>query len=85
MIAGATNIREEGKKNTNCNYVMASLETTLYSNPNDNTGYYMVYHVGADIKFIDNHMRNSSYKTGIIKAPLTILQVLNEPGYYVKL
>ena len=34
---------------------MASLETTLYSNPNDNTDYYMVYHVGADIKFIDNH------------------------------
>ena len=63
---------------------MASLETTLYSNPDDNTDYYVVYHIGSDPRFIDNHMRNGLYKNGIISDPLIIYQILQLPGYAIK-
>lgn len=63
---------------------MASLETTLYSNPKDNTDFYMVYHKGSDPIFIDNHMRNGLYETGVIKDPRTILHILQLSEYVVK-
>ena len=37
-----------------------------------------------DIKFIDNHMRNGLFKSGIIKDPLLIYQILQLPEYSIK-
>lgn len=64
---------------------MGSLNTTIFSKPSNNTDYYAVYYDDFDdIKFIDNHMRNGLFKSGIIKDPLLIYQILQLPEYSIK-